>query len=59
MPLISRPMRIEPAFDDRALIRTLFERHAPYRAIAAYAPDAAVDEASEDSRRNGSPLVQS
>lgn len=48
MPLIARPMRIEPAFDDRALIRTLFERHAPYRAIAAYAPDAAVDEASEN-----------
>lgn len=47
MPRIFKPMRIEPAFDDRAEIRTLFERHAPYRAIAAYAPNAGVDEASE------------
>jgi hypothetical protein len=44
---IPKPMRIEAAFDDRAVIRTLFERHAPYRAMAAYAPDAGVDEASE------------
>jgi len=47
MPFIAKPMRIEPAFDDRALVRALFERHAPYRAIAAYAPDAGVDEAHE------------
>jgi len=46
MQFIAKPMRIQPAFEDHALIRTLFERHAPYRAIAAYAPDAGVDEAS-------------
>ena len=47
MRFIARPIRIQPAFDDRTLIRTLFERHAPYCAIAAYAPDAGVDEAGE------------
>jgi hypothetical protein len=36
---IARPIRIEPAFDDREFVRALFDRHAPYRAVAAYLPD--------------------
>jgi hypothetical protein len=32
-------MRIEPAFADREQIRAMFERYAPYRALAAYAPE--------------------
>jgi hypothetical protein len=35
---IPKPIRIEPAFDDREQIRAMFERHAPYPAIAAYLP---------------------
>ena len=35
---IPKPIRIEPAFDDREQIRVMFERHAPYPAIAAYLP---------------------
>ena len=44
MAFIPKPIRIEPAFEDREQIRELFERHAPYRAIAAYAPEGVVDE---------------
>jgi hypothetical protein len=44
MTFIPKPIRIEPAFEDREKIRELFERHAPYRAIAAYAPEGVVDE---------------
>ena len=36
---IPRPIRIEPAFADREFVRELFNRHAPYRALAAYLPD--------------------
>ena len=39
MKLIPKPIRIEPAFEDRDRIRAMFERHAPYRALAAYAPE--------------------
>ena len=39
-----KPMRIEPAFDNREEIRDMFDQHAPYRAIAAYAPGGIVDE---------------
>ena len=38
------PIRIEPAFDDPELIRAMFARHAPYRAIAFYAPEGVADE---------------
>jgi hypothetical protein len=38
MRLIPKPIRIEAAFDDREQIRAMFERHAPYPAIAAYLP---------------------
>ena len=38
MRLIPKPIRIEPAFDDREQIRAMFARHAPYPAIAAYMP---------------------
>ena len=44
MAFIPKPIRLEPAFEDREQIRELFERHAPYRAIAAYAPEGVVDE---------------
>jgi hypothetical protein len=42
---IARPIRIEPAFDDRKFVRTLFDRYAPYRAVAAYLPAGADDTA--------------
>jgi hypothetical protein len=45
MTLIHKPLRIEPAFEDREAIRAMFRRHAPYRAIAASIPDAADDSA--------------
>jgi hypothetical protein len=71
MKFIQKPIRIEPAFDDRDVVRTMFARHAPYRAVAAYIPDAAVDEATnQEGERsvqpwfrgtwasNGEPLVE-
>ena len=36
MTFFVNPIRIEPAFADPKLIRDMFERHAPYPAIAAY-----------------------
>ena len=48
MKFIPKPViRIEPAFEDRDAIRTMFARHAPYRAIAAYIPDVVVDDATK------------
>lgn len=44
MTPIVKPIRIEPAFDRPEEIRVMFERHAPYRAIAAYGPGGIVDE---------------
>jgi hypothetical protein len=44
---IHKPVRIEPAFEDREAIREMFARHAPYHAIAAYIPDAVVDDATK------------
>jgi hypothetical protein len=38
MGTIARPIRLEPAFDDRSSVHALFFRHAPYPA-AAYLPD--------------------
>jgi hypothetical protein len=44
MKLYARPIRIGSGFDNREQVRSLFERNAPYRAIAAYAPDGVVDD---------------
>ena len=38
MTFSAKPIRIEPAFDEPEQIRAMFERYAPYRAIAAYLP---------------------
>jgi hypothetical protein len=46
-----RPIRIAPAFDDPGKIRAMFERYAPYRALAAYAPEGIKDEAREEAMR--------
>jgi hypothetical protein len=43
-----KPIRIEPAFDDPGKIRAMFERCAPYRAVATYVPEGIKDEAHED-----------
>jgi hypothetical protein len=71
MKLISKTVRIEPAFEDREMVRTMFAQHAPYRALAAFIPDEAVDAGKkrEDERSvlpwfrgnwaaNGEPLVE-
>ena len=47
MRFIHKHVRIEPAFEDREEIREMFARHAPYRAIAAYIPDAVVADATK------------
>ena len=47
-----KPIRIEPAFDDPEQVRDMFERHAPYRALAAYAPEGLKDETSEETKRS-------
>jgi hypothetical protein len=48
-----KPIRIEPAFDDREQIRAMFERYAPYRALAAYIPeDLFSDETSAETKRS-------
>jgi hypothetical protein len=47
MSSIHKPVRIEPAFEDREAIRAMFKRHAPYRAVAAYIPDAVGDDAAK------------
>jgi hypothetical protein len=36
---IVRPIRVEPAFDDRDAVRALFAQHSPYSAAALYLPD--------------------
>lgn len=36
---VARPIRIEPAFEDREYVRSLFDRHAPYPTMAAYIPN--------------------
>ena len=47
MTLIPKAIRIEPAFDNREQIRSMFERNAPYRALASYAPEGIKDEERE------------
>ena len=51
MKLNPKPIRIEPAFEDREQIRAMFDRCAPYRALAAYAPDGLQDERPEEAKR--------
>jgi hypothetical protein len=41
---IAKPIRVEPVFDDAKQVRDMFERHAPYPAVAAYGLDVFVDE---------------
>jgi hypothetical protein len=70
MTIISKPIRIEPAFDEPEHIRAMFERHAPYRPVAAYAPEGLKDETREEAKHpvlpwfrgdwalDGKPLVE-
>lgn len=44
---VVKPIRIEPAFDHPEQIRAMFERHAPYRTIAAYGPNGILDETAQ------------
>ena len=50
MKLLSKPVRIEPAFDNREQIRAMLERYAPYRALASYAPEGIKDETHEEAK---------
>ena len=50
MTFIPKAIRIEPAFEDREKISSMFERHAPYRALAAYAPEGIKDETREEAK---------
>src|SRR5579863_5731952 len=43
---IAKPIRIEPAFCDRRFVRAMFDRYAPYRAVAGYLPAGADESAS-------------
>jgi hypothetical protein len=51
MRLIPKPIRIEPAFDNREQIRAMFVRNAPYRALAAYAPEGVKEETLEEDKK--------
>ena len=65
-----KPIRIEPAFADREQIRAMFMWNAPYRALAAYAPEGVKDEARQEAKKpllpwfrgdwalDGKPLVE-
>ena len=46
-----KPIRIEPAFADREQISAMFDRYAPYRAIASYAPEGLKDETQQEAKR--------
>lgn len=41
MESVARPVRIEPAFDDREYVRQLFYRGSPYPVLGVYVPDGA------------------
>lgn len=51
MSLIAKPIRFAPAFENCEQIREMFNRHAPYPAVAAYAPEGVVDETHEEAER--------
>jgi hypothetical protein len=62
MPKHAKTIRLEPAFDDRQLVREMFERHAPYRTMAGYLPIKSMEETALPWFRgnwatNGEPLV--
>jgi hypothetical protein len=61
MQNIAKLIRIEPAFDDPEFVRSMFERHAPYRTMAGYLPTAGRDASLPWFRgnwaTNGEPLV--
>jgi len=46
-----KPIRIEPAFAHREQIRAMFDRYAPYRALASYAPEGIKDETQQEAKR--------
>jgi hypothetical protein len=70
MTIIPNAIRIEPAFDEPQQVRDMFERHAPYRALAAYAPEGVKAETREEAKHpvrpwfrrdwalDGKPLVE-
>ena len=43
MPQIARPVRIDPAFDDREHVLALFHRCSPYPVLGVYVPDGVVE----------------
>jgi hypothetical protein len=51
MRVMLQPIRIEPAFEDREQIRSMFVRNAPYCAMAAYAPEGLKDETVEEDKK--------
>lgn len=51
MTLIPIAIRIQPAFDNPEQICAMFERNAPYRALAAYAPEGVKDETREEAKQ--------
>jgi hypothetical protein len=51
MTLIPKAIRLEPAFENREQIRSMFERNAPYRALAASAPEGIKDERPEEAKQ--------
>jgi hypothetical protein len=51
MTLIPKAIRIEPAFDNLEQICAMFERNAPYRALAAYAPEGVKDETRDEAKQ--------
>jgi hypothetical protein len=46
-----KPIRIKPAFDHPGRIRAMFERYAPYPALATYAPEGIKEESHEQAVR--------
>lgn len=55
MKLNPKPIRIEAAFEHPERIRDMFEQHAPYQAIAAYAPQGLEDETQKVAKRPRNP----
>jgi hypothetical protein len=53
--LSPKPVRIEAPFDDREQIRAMFERYAPYRALASYAPEGLKNETREEENKTVHP----
>jgi len=51
MTLISKMIRIEPAFENPGQICSMFERNAPYRAVASYAPGGVKDGTREEAKQ--------